>query len=348
MIDRLSTDAPLGVGGPSSGPERGFRAFVVLVLLSVVVLTAYANEGDAGPIHMLRSAAQTVVSPLYWVGSQLERPFDRLSDVVRNATTDASTLAELEQENEELLQRLVEFNEYKLENARLEKLLQLTSAYGSSGIGARVIAPDASDWSDTVTVDKGSRDGVAVDMPVVDGSGVVGQVVSVSSSTSDVRLLTDPESKVSALLQNSRATGVLSGSLDGSLHLEYIPTSSSVSVGEFVVTSGLGGVYPKGLMLGIVSNVSGSMTSLYHDITVTPVGNFSNQEEVIVVMRSDATRAEGVAEYLLTTGELPDPDTELETRQAPADPAGDGTAPAADGQVGGGEGVGDDPSAAGL
>ena len=302
-MDRLDADTALRSNTRTS---QGLVTLGVLLLVSVIMLTVYANEGSGGPMHALRSVAQTVSSPFEWLGSQLQRPFDRASEVMRNAAAESQTLSELEDKNKELTQRLAEFNEYKLENARLEKLLSLTSAYGSSGIGARVIAPDTSDWSDAITIDKGSRDGVEMDMPVVDGSGVVGQVMSVSATTSEVRLLTDPESKASAILQGSRATGVLSGSLDGSMHLEYISTSYSVSVGELVVTSGLGGVYPKGLLLGVVANVAESTSSLLYDITVTPVVDFSNQEEVIVVMQSDATRAEDVAEFLLENGELPD------------------------------------------
>lgn len=259
---------PLGEGG--AGNTGALRLLVILCVASVVIVTLYFREGSAGPVHLLRSAGQTVAAPFNWVGSQIAQPFRALGNVVRNATADSQTLSELEEQNAGLRQQLAQMTEYQQENERLEELLDLTNAYGMSGKAARVIGRSTDSWTDTITIDKGAADGVSLDMPVTCGTGVVGQVTSVAASSATVRLISDPQSGVSAILQGSRATGVVSGSVDGTLRLQYVDSSVEVSVGEMVVTSGMGGVYPKGLPLGTVTSVTTNPSSLYHEITIDP------------------------------------------------------------------------------
>ena len=214
----------------SGGSSSGLGVLITLVCIAVVLITLYAREGSTGPVHTLRAAAQTVATPFEWVGSQVMRPFDAMGNALRNVGADQATLAELEEENARLSAQLTQLNEFRAENERLEQMLGLTSAYGMTGVAARVIGGSSGDWDDSIVINKGSSSGVALDMPVVDGNGVVGQVTAVSPVSAAVTLLTDPSSGVSALLQGSRQTGVLQGSVDGALHLAFVPTSVSVGV----------------------------------------------------------------------------------------------------------------------
>ena len=120
-------------------------------------------------------------------------------------------------------------------------------------------------------------------MPVTDSLGVIGQTVEVGASSATVRLITDENSSVAAMVQSSRAQGMLTGSADGSLHLTMVGSDQSVSVGDTIITSGLGGVFPKGLPLGTVTNVTQSSGSSYLDIEVDPLVSTENYEEVLVV-----------------------------------------------------------------
>jgi rod shape-determining protein MreC len=278
-------DAPMG----EKSRRRGIRIFIVLLALSLVIITMYSREGTSGPVHLMRSAVQTVATPFRLLGSQIERPFNALERFARNMTADSATLSELVEENNQLTQQLAQFNEYKAENERLESILSLSNAYSLQGVAARVISRSDETWSDTIVIDKGSSSGIKMDMPVTIGSGVIGQVCSVSATTATVRLLSDPEMAISAMLQNSRTTGILTGSVDGSLHLQYITSDVDVSVGEIVVTSGLGGVYPKGLPIGRVVSTSSVSSSEYRDITVEPISSVFNYEEVFVIMSYDET-----------------------------------------------------------
>lgn len=280
--DKLST---------GEGRMPGIGILVVLACVSIVLVTLYSREGVTGPVHTLRAAVQVVATPFEWVGSQLVRPVDALSRVFYNATADGQALSELEERNAYLEAQLTELNEYRLENERLEQILGLVSAYGMQGIGARVIGGSSGDWDATIVIDKGTSSGISVDMPVMGYGSIIGQVTATSVFSSTVTLLGDPASGVSALLQNSREVGILEGSVDGTLHLAYIPASTAVSVGEMVVTSGLGGVYPSGMLLGTVASVSNNPSDMYHTIVVAPVAQTRNYEEVFVMTTFDAAQA---------------------------------------------------------
>lgn len=275
--------------GRGGGGASATRLLVILVLACVVIMTVYTREGAVGPFHLLRSAVQTLAVPFQVVGSQICRPINAIGTAARDAGADSQTLSQLKAENDRLTQQVAELNEYKAENDRLEALIGLSNAYSLSGVAARVIGVSDDYWSDTITIDKGSSSGIKVDMPVTVGSGVIGQVCAVSAASSTVRLLTDPEMGVSAMLQDSREVGVLTGSVDGTLRLSFITSDVSVVPGEIVVTSGLGGVYPKGLPLGVVVSASSSVSGQYQEITVRSTAVAGNLEEVLVVTTFDPT-----------------------------------------------------------
>ncbi len=137
-----------------------------------------------------------------------------------------------------------------------------------------------------MTIDKGSADGFAINMPVCNSAGVIGQIIEVSANTSTVRLITDENSGVSAMVQSTRAQGILQGQPDGTLRLEYVATDADVQEGDIIVTSGIGGVYPKGLPLGTVSTVVREENATYYTITVTPASSDTENNEEVLVMTS--------------------------------------------------------------
>ena len=280
--------ARLTLSQAGRGPSGPLRTLVILACVSVVLVTVYFREGTSGPVHMLRSGVQTIATPFTAVGARIVQPFAALGNAVRNATADSKSLSDLEASNAELTQQLAQMDEYREENARLESLLGLTSSYAMSGVGARVIGYSSDSWTSTATIDKGSADGVAVDEPVVDGTGVVGQVTSVAANSATVRLLADPSTGVSAVVQSSGATGILTGSVDGTLRLRYVSSQFEVSVGDVVVTSGLGGVYPRGLALGTVASCTSTASGQYYEITVRPAVSTQAYDEVFAVSSFDA------------------------------------------------------------
>ena len=128
-------------------------------------------------------------------------------------------------------------------------------------------------------------------MAVCNSGGVIGQIIEVSATNSTVRLLTDENSGVSAMVQSSRAQGMLQGQPDGSLSLNYVTADQDVQVGDIVITSGLGGVFPKGLPLGTVASVNRASNATYYTIVVRAQSLAENNEEVLVITSVGADQA---------------------------------------------------------
>lgn len=263
--------------------STGIRPLIILCIVSVLLLTFYIREGETGPIHAVRSAVTTITSPVRFAGSAVATPFNALGNVFSNLTVSQETLDELTRENEELTARVAELSEAEATAQRLESLLDLRSTYNLQSTAARIIGGSSDAWSQTVTIDKGSSDGLAINMPVTNAAGVIGQIVEVSANTATVRLLTDEDSGISAMVQDTRAQGMLQGQADGTLRLEYVSVDSDVREGDIIITSGIGGVYPKGLPLGTVSSVSSEPNALYYTITVSAASRTENNEEVLVI-----------------------------------------------------------------
>lgn len=254
-----------------------------LIVASVVMMTVYGREGETGPLHTLQSAVSGAVSPLRIVGGSIESATSTVGDTVDNITADQSTLSGLREYNEQLVQQYSQMEEYKQEAQRLQKLLDLKDMYQIEGTGARVIGRSSEAWSQTVIINKGSDDGVSTGQTVMGTSGVVGQIVSTSSHTATVRLLTDPQSGAAAMVQSSRAEGILRGSLVGLLYLEDLDADAEVNVGDVVVTSGLGGSYARGLIIGTVVKVDAQQGDTSRRAVVSPNDAISTLEDVLVV-----------------------------------------------------------------
>lgn len=262
-----------------------------MLVFSLVLTTVWCTEGDTGALHAVRSGAQSVTGTLQIAGSWLSYPFKVLGNASTNAGASDETLTELQTENEELRATVIQLEEYRQENERLTELLDLSDPYGLETEGARVIAQSADSWSRTITIDKGSDDGMQVGMPILSANGLLGQIETVGATSSVVRLLTDEHSGVSVLIQSNRAEGVLSGSVEGLLYLNYITTDQTVSAGDAVVTSGIGGTHPKGLVVGEVARVSKNEDSVYYTIVVQPITMTSVDEEVLVLTGNETETA---------------------------------------------------------
>ena len=166
----------------------------------------------------------------------------------------------------------------------MRKLLDFKEEVQLSTLPAQVISEDASSWFRTVVVDKGYEDGVAEGMPVVVAEGVVGRTIRVAKHQSTVLLITDASSAVASLVQNNRTRGVCRG--EGTqLTLDFALRLAEIAVGDRIVTSGTGGVFPKGLVIGSVSQVSKGDYGLFQSVTVSPSVDFSRLEEVLVLLR---------------------------------------------------------------
>lgn len=327
---------PAGRGVPPSLGQKhestGGRPLIVLVVLSIVLITWSARTGAEGPLGHLRSSFQSITSPVRYVGSVVLSPLTSLGNALRNITADQETLTELQEENERLRIRNVELEEAALTAERLQGLLDLKDAYSLQSTAARIISGSTDSWTSTVVIDKGTTSGIAVGMPVCDANGAIGQVIECGPTTSTVRLLTDEGSGVSAMVQSSRAQGMVEGSATGGLRLTLIRVEQSIEVGDIVVTSGLGGVFPKGIPIGKVISVERTPGALYYDVSVEPFAHVENLEEVLVITsltEGQQASADDIAEAdaqevgVLPEGVEDDPSDDSGEDQAPEDAASD-------------------------
>lgn len=190
--------------------------------------------------------------------------------------------------------RVQELRAQALQGERLQLLLRIQSAVPQRTLAAEVIGADATAWFRTVTIDRGSRDGVARDMAVIAPQGVVGRVLDqVAPRAARVQLIVDRNAGVAAIVERSRAGGVIVGEPQGSgLRLEYVSAAADVRVGDVVVSSGQDGIYPKGFVIGTVVDVERGGGG-YTSIQVRPAVDFSSLEEVLVVLDPPAAGAVG-------------------------------------------------------
>ena len=203
-------------------------------------------------------------------------------------------LVNVRQENRQLLQ---EIDALRIENSRLKEslstherlqgLLQFTETTNWPVLAAQVTGRDPTGWFRSIIIDKGKSHGLETDMPVVSAQGVVGRVVSVSPHYAKVLLIIDQNSAVDCLVQRSRDRGMAKGMSTELCKLDYMVETTDVAIGDVLVTSGLGGVYPKGLPVGRVLRVEEIPGDLFKSIEIKPSVNFSKLEEVLVILKEN-------------------------------------------------------------
>lgn len=198
----------------------------------------------------------------------------------------------LRNEKAALKEQINTMRETTLENQRLRELLAFKESTGYRTITARVIGTDPTSLFKTITVGKGSGSGIRKNMAVVTNDGVVGRVLSLSPNSAKVLLITDRNSNADAIIQRSRDRGIAEGREPDLLQLKYLPRSADVTEGDLIVTSGIGGVFQKGLVIGTVSRIDKKEGGIFQYVEISPVVNFSKLEEVLVI--TDSPQEDGV------------------------------------------------------
>jgi len=272
--------------GQSEPKEARPTLLIVLVALSLVMLTMYFRESDSGPLHSARRVTLEVTAPIARVGTVITSPIRSIGSFFEGIGVSRERVQALEQQNQELRARLAELEEARQENERLRALVDFAEERKFAKLGAEVIRRPVSIWEGVIVIDRGSADGIEPGMPVIAAQGLVGQVADVATHSSTVRLVTDQLSGVASLVQSSRTPGVVRGSVDGSLSLDFVDRTVLPVPGDVVITSGIGGVYPAGIVVGDVVSVDDRHGELYPRIKVSsrvPIGSI---EEVFVLVGS--------------------------------------------------------------
>jgi rod shape-determining protein MreC len=200
--------------------------------------------------------------------------------------------AQLRQSLEEFKQKDIRYQEAQQALTRREALLDLKRQVALPVIGARVIAYDPSLWSRCAIIDQGKVQGVKNGLPVLAPEGIVGRVVETYSQYAKVMLIVDRKSGAEVMVQRTRVRGILQGKGGWSCSLDFVPKSADVQAGDLVLASGLGGIYPKGLVFGKVTAANKKNPGLYQEIEVTPIVDLSALDEILVVKVATVTLSE--------------------------------------------------------
>jgi rod shape-determining protein MreC len=255
--------------------------FLAVIVGHVILISTQVTTKRGVPI--LQEA-------VFGIFSEVQRAANTVTSGVRTSWQNYFALQQVREENERLKQevsalqvRLQQERSLAQQSQSLQKLLDLKTNTALSTIAANVIAGSASPEFRTITIDKGTSDGVHADMAVIAPAGVVGRVIQPSSRASKVQLLIDRNAAAGALVERTRAQGVVVGTGAEELRMDYVSGSADVKAGDIVVTSGIDGIYPKGFTIGQIQSVRRGAGE-YSSIVIRPVVDFSTLEAVLIVV----------------------------------------------------------------
>lgn len=308
---------------PWSFGDIGFR-LVILGLASLVLMALQVT----GRLEPVLSAITQLTSPAQAGATSATESLTDAVDFLFELRNLRQRNAELVQVNSNLLVENFELREVQRENELMRRFLRFAQTrpgldLRGAQIVAQVIGQESNNFLGYIMIDLGANHGIEVGFPVVTDQGLVGRISQVNDTTSDVLLISDPSSAVNAVLQSSRLNGVIRGTPGGDLLMDYIPQSETFAVGEVVLTSGLGGRFPKGIPIGQVIEIRQRDIDVFQQAVVRPTVDFPRLELVMVVTNFDPL--EDVPE-LLVPEVVPTAEAEVNPLEAEAPLGGDGAA----------------------
>jgi len=256
----------------------------VIVLIAVSVIILSINSKRRYTSYGMGGVALTLVAPFQESVTDAIRFSQDIWQHYFNLVTTSQENTHLNHELRLALEHKNRQGEIELSNTRLRDLLGFRKTVTHRFVAAEVIGRDPSPWFKTIVIDKGLQDGVDKGLPVVMPEGVVGLVTNAAHHYATVLLLIDQNSAIDALVQNSRARGIIEGEPAGQCRFKYVLRKYEVKVGEVVISSGLDGVFPKGFRIGYVSGVTKPNAGIFQEVRVTPYIDFDRLEEVLVVL----------------------------------------------------------------
>jgi rod shape-determining protein MreC len=263
-----------------------------LLLLALHLLSAGVGPG---------ARAEKPSLALMWMLKPVQNVEANIADDTSGFLHDYFDLVNVRQENVQLRAQVAALEgqrtrlaELEVENRHLSDLLELRDALAMQAVAARVIGADATELSRTLILSEGSRGGLRRDLPVVSTEGVVGKLIAVAPNASRVLLIDDHNSGLDAFDQRSRARGIVAGLLNGQLTMKYVDRTEDVTPGDPVVTSGMDGIFPRGLLVGQVTQVSQAGPGLFLNVNIRPATDFQKLEQVLILTQKPAAIAPNI------------------------------------------------------
>lgn len=258
--------------------------FLIFIFVIVIIFALLTYQG----IKRQRGISNSLTYPLHLLSGGHSIIISKIGDFWGKYIFIVNKV----EENKRLLERIKileqERNRYievENENRRLHRLLELESERHDFITAAKVFARDPGNWFHLLWINKGSRHGISRGMTAVTPGGLVGMVRDVFDNRASIMLITDVNSAVAVRIQDLRDDGILEGRGDNTTYLKYISVDAEVEQGQAVITSGLDGIYPEGIIVGYVKNVRRTDTEFFQDIIVSPAQNLNKVEEVAILGR---------------------------------------------------------------
>lgn len=265
--------------------KKGGTIGIIITVVILVLLVILSNTNQSS-ISYIGNALSTIVMPIQNGYTYLKNKIAGNNSFFTNIDDLSDENERLKQENSELEQKLRELEIIKAQNTTLKEYLKLTEKYTAyTTIPAYIINKDTSNYSATFVINVGTDDGVKENMTVIADKGLVGHVISVTNNTAKVQTIIDPASSVSAIFESTGDTAICKGTLDeGTLRATYISTDTELLENDIVQTSGMGGIYPKGITIGTVSKIDNTKNITDRYAVITSAVDFRKLETVLVIV----------------------------------------------------------------
>lgn len=259
----------------------------IIITVIILILLVILSNAKLSNVSYIGNAISTIVMPIQNGYTYLKNKIARNNAFFTNVEELSKENEKLKNENSELAQALRELEIIKSENQTLKEYLALTEKYTSyTTIPAYIINKDTSNFSSTFVINAGSDDGIKENMTVIADRGLVGHIISVSSKTSKVQTIIDPSSALSVIFSSSGDNAICKGTIkSNTLKATYISTSTTVLENDSVETSGMGGIYPKGIIVGTVSKIDQTKNIIDRSAIITPTVDFNKLETVLVIIQ---------------------------------------------------------------
>ena len=270
------------------------RFFIVLLIVTVAVLILMAvSTVSRDKASFVEDAVGVAISPVQRFFHSIGEGTTAFFGKFKSNTHYREENAQLKEKVAALEQETRDLYKYKNENERLRGLLALKEGHTEYDmVGARVVAKDAGTWYNVFKIDKGTKDGLKKYDAVMTSTGLAGYIYEVGTTWSNVVSVIDSKSAAGCIIERTGDTAILEGSLElmteGLCKLSYLSRDAEVTVGDFVETSGLGGIYPEGLLIGKIKSLSVDAQGLYYEAVVEPVSDFKRIIEVMVIRKGEA------------------------------------------------------------
>lgn len=267
--------------------------FYLLLLLFILIPLLSIDSSSKSP-REYRAYDRVILAMTSPFQIAIHWTLDGLSTFYQNYVTLWKTRQEhlsLVDENRKLVNTIINLRELEQENIRLRNLLQFKENYKLESVMARMIARDVSSEFRAIRINRGSDHGIEPNMPVITAEGVVGRVLRVTGNTSDVVTILDPLSAIDSYIMRSRARGIVEGLTDTLCQLKFALRVDDIQPGDLLLSSGLGGSFPKGIPVGTIIRVTRKTYGITQNVEVRPSVDFTKLEEVMVVTASDNSPA---------------------------------------------------------